>query len=51
MSFAKNFKTEGGQGGKRGHSGMAHYMHTEEIKAIARKLRRRADRQEVRRGW
>jgi ribosomal protein L35 len=41
MSFRKKFKVEGGQGGKRGHSGMTHWAPTEEIKNLARKLRRR----------
>jgi hypothetical protein len=33
-------KIEGGSGGKRGHSNMAHWVTTEEIKAITRKARR-----------
>lgn len=33
-------KTEGGCGGKRGHSNMAHRERTEDIKASTRKLRR-----------
>jgi hypothetical protein len=33
-------KTEGGQGGKRGHSNMAHWETTEEIKVAAKKRRR-----------
>jgi hypothetical protein len=47
MSFRKKFKVEGGQGGKRGHSGMTHWMYTEEIKDIARKLRRHQAKIEV----
>lgn len=39
-------KTEGGQGGRRGHSNMAHRAYTEEIKAAARK-RRRMDSKEI----
>jgi hypothetical protein len=35
-----NYKTEGGNGGKRGHSNMDHWMTTEEIKDITRKRRR-----------
>lgn len=33
-------KTEGGQGGKLGHSNMVHYAKTEEVKAAARRQRR-----------
>ena len=33
-------KTEGGSGGKRGHSGMTHWKTTEEIKRMTRKARR-----------
>jgi hypothetical protein len=35
-------KVEGGSGGKRGHSNMAHWDYTEEIKKRSRKARRRA---------
>jgi len=38
-------KTEGGQGGRRGHSNMTHWQRTEDIKAQARKARRVAARQ------
>ena len=41
-------KTEGGQGGGRGHSGMCHWEHTEIIKAEAKKERRRQDRALIR---
>jgi hypothetical protein len=34
-------KIEGGSGGKRGHSNMAHWEYTEEIKRRSRKARRR----------
>ena len=34
------FKIEGGQGGKRGHSNMAHWVFSEEHKEAARKNRR-----------
>jgi hypothetical protein len=37
----KNHKLEGGQGGKRGHSGMEHWHDTDEIKTATRRLRRR----------
>ena len=33
-------KSNAGQGGKRGHSNMDHWMYTEEIKEAARKARR-----------
>jgi hypothetical protein len=33
-------KTDGGSGGKRGHSNMEHWMYTDEIKAAAKKARR-----------
>jgi hypothetical protein len=39
-----NVKTEGGSGGKRGHSNMAHYDYTANVKRMARKARRRADK-------
>jgi hypothetical protein len=35
-------KVKGGSGGKRGHSNMAHWEYTEEIKQRSRKARRRA---------
>jgi hypothetical protein len=34
------YKTECGQGGRRGHSNMAHYDATEWLKAGSRKVRR-----------
>jgi hypothetical protein len=36
--------TEGGSGGKRGHSGMEHWGYTEEVKRAARKRRRLEDK-------
>lgn len=42
MGISKRQKTEGGQGGRRGHSNMEHWVTTEEIKDAARGLRRRA---------
>ena len=39
MSYQKG-KTEGGSGGKRGHSNMNHWSKTEEIKTASRKQRR-----------
>lgn len=41
----KKEKTEGGQGGKRGHSNMTHWDKTELIKVRSNKLRRRNARQ------
>ena len=38
----KMIKTEGGQGGRRGHSNMTHWTGTEEIKAVSKKARRKA---------
>jgi len=37
-------KTEGGSGGKRGHSNMNHWIKTEEIKDGARRQRRQEDK-------
>lgn len=39
--------SEGGSGGKRGHSNMTHWTKTAEIKAAARRERRRVDREAV----
>jgi hypothetical protein len=41
-------KSEGGQGGKRGHSNMVHYAKTEEVKKAARRQRRVEARDSVR---
>ena len=38
-------KTEGGSGGKRGHSNMAHWTYTEEIKAASKVMRRSNSKQ------
>ena len=43
-------KTEGGQGGKIGHSGMDHWVTTEETKESARKRRRLENKKEIREG-
>lgn len=40
-------KTEGGNGGKKGHSNMAHWSKTEVIKQEAKKSRRENDKKEV----
>ncbi len=37
-------KTEGGQGGKKGHSNMVHWDYTEQVKASSNKSRRHADK-------
>lgn len=42
-------KTEAGQGGKRGHSNMAHWSPTAWVKRAARKARRQQARTEERR--
>jgi hypothetical protein len=40
-------KSDGGSGGKRGHSNMNHWMHTDEIKSAARKTRRLEAQSEI----
>jgi hypothetical protein len=40
-------KTEGGSGGKLGHSNMTHWEYTEVIKKESRKIRRRNNKKEV----
>ena len=37
-------KTEGGQGGKRGHSNMTHWEGTEIVKEKSKRARRQVDR-------
>jgi len=44
MGRGKNKKTEGGQGGGRGHSSMTHWDRTEDIKRAAKSARRSQDR-------
>lgn len=41
-------RTEAGQGGKKGHSNMAHWDRTAEVKALAKKVRRANDKLAVR---
>jgi hypothetical protein len=41
MGATRQKKIEGGQGGKRGHSNMTHWISTEELKVSSRTLRRR----------
>jgi hypothetical protein len=43
-------KSDAGQGGRRGHSNMAHWMFSEEHKEFARKARRLEAKQAVRNG-
>jgi hypothetical protein len=40
--------SEGGSGGRRGHSGMEHWGFTDEVKMVARRRRRLNDKLEVR---
>lgn len=40
-------KTEGGQGGKKGHSNMVHYDYTEVVKAEAKRRRRQEDKKVI----
>ena len=47
MGATRAKKIEGGQGGKRGHSNMTHWVSTGEIKTSTRILRRHAARTEV----
>jgi hypothetical protein len=47
MGGLKKVPSEGGSGGKRGHSGMEHWARTDEIKEAARRVRRKADEDEV----
>ena len=42
-----NNKTEGGSGGKLGHSNMSHWELTEEIKRDSKKLRRENEKREI----
>ena len=44
----KKIRSEGGTGGKRGHSNMEHWANTHEIKDAARTRRRIDDKQVVR---
>ena len=47
MGATRQKKIEGGQGGKRGHSNMTHWVSTDELKTASRILRRRAAVTEV----
>jgi len=47
MAISKG-KSEAGQGGKRGHSNMDHWVFNEEVKEAARKQRRLNARIEIR---
>ena len=44
IPYAQIVKSQQGQGGKVGHSNMAHYVTTEEIKEDRRKRRRQNDK-------
>ena len=44
----KKIRSEGGSGGKRGHSNMEHWAYTAEVKDAARVRRRVDDKQAVR---
>jgi len=48
MGSVKNGPSEGGSGGKRGHSSMDHWGYTDEVKESARRIRRSDDRSESR---
>jgi len=47
MALGRTIKSEGGQGGGRGHSNMTHWEYTEDIKKAARKFRRREAKREI----
>jgi hypothetical protein len=44
---AKIQRTEGGQGGNRGHSGMSHYEYTEIIKSDMKVRRRKQSKEHI----
>jgi hypothetical protein len=50
MGGLKKIPSEGGSGGKRGHSAMEHWAFTAEIKDAARIRRRVGDREAVKEG-
>jgi hypothetical protein len=43
--MSNKIKTEGGQGGKKGHSNMVHWGGTEEIKKHTKRIRRHQDKE------
>lgn len=47
MGVTRNVPSEGGAGGRLGHSNMEHWDYTGDIKKAARAARRRADRAEI----
>ena len=49
MAISKG-RSDGGQGGKRGHSNMDHWDFTEEIKLAAKKSRRLEAKSDVKEG-
>ena len=48
MGARANHKIEAGSGGKRGHSNMDHWITTDEIKKMSRRLRRMVAKKEIR---
>ena len=50
MNTLKKTPSEGGSGGKRGHSNMEHWVYTDEIKAAARLKRRQDDESTTQQG-
>jgi len=48
MSLGYKSKPDGGQGGKRGHSNMTHWEHTEKIKSHSKRQRRVASKRLIR---
>lgn len=50
MGGLKKVPSEGGSGGKRGHSSMEHWAYTDEIKDAARRKRRQGDDEAAQQG-
>ena len=50
MAVDKKRPSEGGSGGKKGHSSMEHWTYTQEIKDAARLRRRQCDTEQVEQG-
>ena len=50
MAYKYKAKVEGGQGGKKGHSNMAHCDHTEWIKYCTKKTRRIEAKKKIKEG-
>ena len=47
MSYSAVAKSEGGTGGRKGHSNMNHWSPTAHIKMAAKKIRRRQSREAI----